>query len=139
MTSISIVIGPVDKRCRYWAKVLRAGTKLPAPSVVKGANDIPGAYARTGDEELFPGDILIEGEANHHAKDRGWSYWVTWCSADGAKCRVRDPGTQIKADLKAAGLPAELLAGSGPAAACIRVAHGVALNLLTAPAIKEET
>lgn len=135
--SASVTIEPADRRCRYWAKVIRKETSLPKPSDVTGANDVPGAYLRTGEDELFPGDILIEGEENHHRNNRGWSYWVTYCDAEGnARC-IMNPGAEEKAAMKAAGLPAEMLAGSGQVAACIRLAHGVRLGIYSGGKIIE--
>ena len=124
--SASVSIKPQDRRCRYWAKVLRAGCALPLPSAVEGANDVPGAYLRNGEEELFPGDVLIEGEANHHVKQRGWTYNVSVCGAEGKQSYLVTDKTALKAN----GLPAHLLAGSGDVAACIRLAHAYRLNLL---------
>lgn len=73
----SIQIEPLDSRCRYWAKIVRAGNKLPIPSLITGANDIGGSYLQLGKEELLPSDALFEGEANHQRRnDRGWSYWL---------------------------------------------------------------
>lgn len=129
MTSVSVTIKPADSRCRYWAKVVRAGTPLPLPSDVTGAADIPGPFSQRGDEELFLGDFLIEGEAVHHSRNRGWYYWVTWCTGDGKWRREEDPDSTVKSQLKAAGLPVELLPGAGTLAACVRVAHAVRLGL----------
>lgn len=127
--SVSIKIGPRDSRCRYWAKVIRAGQPLPLPSAVDGANDIPAPYLRHGEEELFPGDVLIEGEANHHVKARGWTYWVYTCSPDGDLVS-HEPSSKVKAAMKAAGLAPDLLPGSGDVAACVRIAHGIRAGLL---------
>lgn len=125
MLSASIQIKPQDRRCRYWAKVVRDGAALPTPSAVNSANDINASYSRHGDEELFEGDFLFQGEENHHRIDRGWTYWVGWVNADGAYVSIRNPGTELKAKLKARGLRRELLAGAGSLAACVRVAHAV--------------
>jgi len=128
--SLSVEIRPFDRRCRYWAKIVRPGQALPRPSEVKGANDIPGGYLRLGDEELFPGEILFEGEAMHHRKQRGWTYSLTWCDhSTGEKRTLDNPDAKTKADLKSAGLPAELLRGAGGPAACVRVAHALRLGL----------
>lgn len=126
MDSVSVRIAPRDSRCRYWAKVVRAGQALPLPSVTNGANDIPGPYARKGEEELLPGDVLIEGEEVSHRKARGWSYQVTFVR-NGAAHTTTPGGT--KAAMKAAGMPAELLTGSGDVAACVRVVHGLRLGM----------
>lgn len=122
--SHSIKIKPQNSRCRYWAKIVRAGQPLPLPSSVTGANDINAPYCLMGDEELFPGDVLIEGEANHHRRtDRGWSYWVSAVLADGTFINALPPSADIKTRLKAQGLRPELLAGAGDIAACVRIAH----------------
>lgn len=128
--SASVTIKPADKRCRYWAKIVRADVELPLPAIADSANNVPGAYLRTGEDELYVGDILIEGEENHHRNNRGWSYWVTWCDAEGVARRVRNPGVDVKAALKTAGIAANLLAGSGQVAACIRLAHGIRSGLV---------
>ena len=72
--SVSVSVKPVDYRCRFWAKVVRGGVVLPVPNKVLGANDVPGAYLKQGDEELFAGDFLLIGEEVHHRKARGWDY-----------------------------------------------------------------
>lgn len=127
--SVSIQIKKRDSRCRFWAKVIRAGQALPMPSAVSGANDIPGPFAQQGDEELFFGDVLIEGEENHHRHSRGWTYGVTFIGLDGA-VHVVQPSSDIKAALKKAGLDRALLAGSGDVAACVRIAHGLRAGLV---------
>lgn len=129
VVSVSFPVRPRDSRCRYWAKVIRAGQPLPAPASVDGAGDVPGAYLRNGEEELFPGDVLIEGEANHHVKARGWSYWVHTCSPTGEQVTIR-PSADVKSQLKAAGIDPRLLPGSGDVAACVRIAHGIRAGLI---------
>jgi hypothetical protein len=126
LESASIKIAPADSRCRYWAKVIRAGEPLPPPSMVGGANDIPAPYARMGEEELFPGDILIQGEENHHRRARGWTYTVRYCDGvlGGRLATHTISASEDKALGKAMGrLPRELLAGSGDVAAAVRYAH----------------
>lgn len=126
--SASIKIGPQDSRCRYWAKIIRAGQALPLPSAVSGASDVPGGYLRNGEEEIFPGDFFVQGEEMHHRRNRGWTYCIGWCDADGNYKSVR-PSAERKASLKAQGLAPELLSGSGDIAACIRIAHGLRAGL----------
>lgn len=127
--SVSVEIKPRDSRCRYWAKIIRANQPLPLPSNVNGADDIPGPYLRIGEEEMLPGDVLIEGEANHHMKTRGWTYDVHVIRADGT-CYSTQPMSAHKAALKDAGMPVNLLTGSGDIAACVRIAHGVRMGLI---------
>lgn len=128
--SLSIEIAPRDSRCRHWTKVIRADRPLPVPSAVAGADSIPGPYARDGLDELLPGDIIIDGEANHHRRfDRGWTYQVRALTPSGRDTGWVVPSGEIKAALKAAGLPVPLLPGSGEVAACVRIAHAIRLGL----------
>jgi hypothetical protein len=127
--SVSVTIAPQDSRCRYWAKIIRCDEKLPDPKSVDGASTITGNYLRQGDEELLAGDMLFEGEANHHRRDRGWSYHVQFLDSNtGELVRIR-PDSTIKAALKAAGLHPLLLLGSGDLAACVRIAHAARLGI----------
>ncbi len=71
MESFSVSISPVDGRCKYWAKLVRANEHLPMPETVQGASDIYGSYLQLGDEEIMSGDVLFEGEAMHHRRSRG--------------------------------------------------------------------
>lgn len=126
--SVSITIKPQDKRCRYWAKIIRAGEYLPSPSNVGGASDVPGAYLRNGEEELFPGDFLLEGEEQHHRKARGWVYNMGYVNAQGEIEYVQATAAR-KAAAKANGLPSGLLAGSGEVAGLIRLAHAIRMGI----------
>lgn len=129
-TSVSVLISPEDSRRRYWAKLVRSDTALPIPSLVSGAADIPGGYLRRGEEEMYPGDVLIEGEANHHRRtDRGWTYWVTYVTEEGEMICFRSGFGEQKAKAKAQGLAAPLLAGSGDIAGAVRVGHALRMGL----------
>jgi len=125
----SVRVGPADSRCRWWAKIVRAGTALPMPSEVSGASDVPGPYLRQGEDELMPDDIIIEGEERDYRKNRGWYYRIGWAGNDGKVVWVA-PDSEAKAKLKAAGLPIHLLPGSGEVAACVRIGHGRRLGLI---------
>ena len=123
--SASIKIRPQDDRCKYWCKIIRAGAAIPVPADVAGANNVPGAFARRGDDELFSGDVVIEGEEKHHRHARGWMYTIGAMGADGTVTYI-EPNAAVKSAIKAAGLiPAAMLAGSGELAACIRVTHAL--------------
>lgn len=128
--SMSVDIKPQDKRCRYWAKIIRKGADIPMPWNVAGANDLPGRYINGGSEELLPGDFLIEGEANHHLHARGWSYWITYC-ADTPESSIETMRVSgdIKAALKSQGMPVEYLTGAGDVAAAVRALHGLRMGL----------
>lgn len=127
--SVSVSVGPQDRRCRYWAKVVRAEQDLPLPSEVSGAGNIESPYLQRGDEELLPGDVLFEGEANHHSKDRGWSYLVQFVDSAGACVMYRSGFSAQKAAAKAQGMATALLAGSGDVAGAVRVAHALRAGL----------
>lgn len=131
--SHNFTVEPCDNRCRFWCKIIRAEDNLllPMPSDVEGANDIPVSYTKKGDEEIFIGDIVIEGEENSHRKMRGWSYAIHWLDTDGHVYSINNPGTEVKATLKECGIDKKLLAGAGMVAACIRVAHAVQSELKT--------
>ena len=87
--------------------------------------NLPGEFLRKGEEVLRSGDFLFEGEANHHSKQRGWTYWVYYLD-DSGKLVVRyRHWAAFKAELKAAAgcYDPALLKGAGDLAACVRFAH----------------
>lgn len=134
MQSHTVNINALDSRCRYWAKVLRAGTPLPLPAEVNGASDVPGPYAVRGIDELLPGDALLEGEANHHKRtDRGWTYWLRVACPDGRLLSLTSGFGAQRAQLKKAGMPPEMLQGSGDVAAMVRIIHGVRAGMTVSP------
>ena len=126
--SRSIKLLPADHRCKHWAKIYRAEMQLPIPAEVHGAGDLLGKYIK-GDEELYPGDVAFEGEAVHHSKKRGWDYCITYCTDKGELLRFWSGFSEQRTAAKAAGLPANLLAGSGDIAGAVRVAHALRLNI----------
>ncbi len=125
--SVSVVI-PAARGRRSWAKLNRCNDwrRLPRPSRVAGGNDLPGQYLPEGDEELLPGDALLEGSNGRF----GWSYRLTLADADGgALCLAGDGLSRFKERMKAAGMPAEYLMGSGPLSALVRVVWAYRLGL----------
>lgn len=97
---------------------------------MRGANDIPVAYANNGDEELLPGDVLFEGEANQHRRtDRGWTYYIRAVTHEGEFISLRSGFSAQKTELKAQGMAPDLLTGSGDIAAMIRIAHDMRAGL----------
>lgn len=133
MESYSVAIRPFDSRCRYWAKIVRAGEPIPLPCDAQCAGDIDGPYLRRGEEELLPGDVLFEGEANHHRRQRGWSYWLKVVTTDGDLLEFGPNLSPYKAELKSQGLPPELLRGAGDIAAMVRIVHGIRAGLTLSP------
>jgi hypothetical protein len=130
MQSHSVNICPLDSRCRYWAKISRSGQTLPLPSDVSGADDLTGPYLKRGEEELLPGDVLFEGEANHHRRtDRGWTYWVGLVLPSGELLRFKSGFNAQKMELKRQGMSPELLMGSGDIASMVRIAHGARMGM----------
>lgn len=123
--SVSFSVRPYRRNCRYWAKLIRVGTGLPMPEDVEGAHCIPGEYLRRGEQELFCGDLLFEGEANHPSKNRGWTYWVHYVDDSGRLVSVNSGWREFKAQLKTASgaFDPALLQGAGALAACVRFAH----------------
>jgi len=64
--TVSYVAKPRDSRCAWWSLILPdslelSSSKIPAPYLKKGA-----------DLELTPGTMLIDSEARHHRKNRGY-------------------------------------------------------------------
>lgn len=130
-TSASIDLVADDKRCRYWAKVIPAGTDLPMPADIDGAASIPGSYKK-GYYELFPGDFAITGEENHHRRQRGWSFYIAYCDVDGEVAWVSVDAADQKSAIKEARCDKVLLKGSGPQAAAIRLIHAIREGLVVA-------
>lgn len=129
-TSVSVRVIPSDYRCKYWAKIIRAHTPLPRPSDVMSATSLPGHYLLRGDEELFPGDAMFEGEENHPYKKRGWSYCLRYVTPDGSLLVYRSGFSAQKIAAKAQGLASSLLAGSGDIAGAVRVAHALRAGMM---------
>lgn len=129
MKSQNISIRPVDKRCHFWAFVLRNGQPLPVPAVVDSYHTMPGVRSPLGDDEIFAGDVVFMAEAVHHTKQRGWIFWAYFLNANGDLCRIANPKKDVKAVAKAANMP-DILAGAGNHAALVRVAHLVRAGLL---------
>lgn len=124
--SQSVRIAPLDHRCRYWALIIRKGEFLPLPIDVKSANDVSKNYLPRGEEELLPGDVLFEGQANHHRSSRGWSYWMNTLTREGEMLFFESGKlSEQKAQMKKQGMSPELLKGSGDIAALVRIMHGL--------------
>ena len=98
--SISVRIRPCDERCSYWAKLVRNKASLPLPSNVNGAQDISGPYLLRGDEEMFSGDVVFEGEANHHRHKWGWTYWIRYIDEVGRLITYQSGFSEQKAEAK---------------------------------------
>lgn len=121
LPSCNFPVGPSDHRCKYWCKIVRAGAALPPPDYVDGAGDIPGSYLRKGDVEVFEGDLIFEGEENHHRKQRGWT-WTMYVVDHLGELQTVDY-SHAKDILRGMGGGAKhLLKGAGACAAMVRAA-----------------
>lgn len=138
MLTNGIKVGPIDTRCRWWAKIVPEGVSLPLASAVQGASDVPGAYEQPGETHFLEvGDAVIMGEANHHVKVRGWSYFL-WLVVESRKepgvarvIKTRPDGVE-KRLLAALGAPKAELAGSGELAGCVRILRALRSGVLEA-------
>jgi hypothetical protein len=118
----SIDLKKVDSRCRGWTKIVPAYTRLPLPSAVSGAADLPAKYTIQGTDEIAPGDCAFWAEEVSHNKPRGWTYATGVSFDDDAKATfLRLPAIEVKAQLKALGRR-DLLAGAGQLACEVRAA-----------------
>jgi len=130
--SASITVGPLDKRCKYIAKLIRDGFPIPTPAEISevGARAIALKLASNGDEELFPGDVLIEVEQKNPRRDGGYRCRMVIVDQDAPEgVRYIEPSSIHKQVMKSAGLPVELLPGAGPLAGCIRILHAMRLGV----------
>lgn len=125
LVSVSYTPKPSDSRCRYWAKIIRAEQSVPAPASVDGASSLPAEYLRSGDEvELFEGDAILEGEANSHRRNRGWSYNIGVVKNSKLEWYEHAPTKrpEIKQHFRDTGNRSCLM-GSGDIAAMVRLLH----------------
>lgn len=128
--TLSHIAKPVDSRCRWWQKTLTADQAVALdPAAIDDAGSIPGAYHRkNADMELPEWAVIFDGEANHHAKPRGWRWVVGFVVRDEAGALVVTWVTSAvagqKAVVKASGA-AHLLGGSGDVANIVRCARWV--------------
>jgi hypothetical protein len=111
--TVSYIAKPDDNRCAWWSMQLPAdielsSAKIPAPYLRKGA-----------DLELKQGDMLIDSEAMHHRKNRGYRVNLGVCV--GGKVKFIIPSASKKAFIKANG-GKDLMHESGDVAGCVRMA-----------------
>jgi hypothetical protein len=111
--TVSYTAKPHDSRCAWWCVQLPADLEL---------NDqrIPAPYLRQGaDLELKSGDMLIDSEAMHHRKNRGYTVVLIVCVDN--EIKYIHPMTQRKAFIKTHG-GQDLMHESGDVAGCVRMA-----------------
>lgn len=125
----SHIAKPRDRRCSWLQLVLTPEMVLDAsPADVDGAGTLPGLRQRRyADTELPVWSVVLDIEARHHTKNRGWDHYVGIVrpTEDGLVLTwVGEPTAAMKALIKASGA-AHLLGGSGPNAAMVRCARWV--------------
>jgi len=111
--TVAYIANPQDSRCSWWCVQIPTdqrldGTRINVPFLKRGA-----------DLELKEGDMLIDSEAHHHRKNRGYSVVLIVC--DGEKIQHLHPMAQRKAFIKAHG-GQDLMHESGDVNGCIRMA-----------------
>lgn len=101
------------------------------PLMVTSAQHVPGKFIPKGTViELKPGQFLIEGEANHPVKTRGWFYTLSTVDSDD-KLIEETANPELIKEMRNNGLKGELLLGHGEIANCIRAIHASRLGFLT--------
>jgi hypothetical protein len=111
--TVSYIAKPTDDRCAWWS------VQLPADIELSSAR-IPAHYLRKGEDlELKSGDMLVDSEANHHRKNRGYRVALGVC-VDG-EVKFLSPNASKKAFIKANG-GKDLMHESGDVAGCVRMA-----------------
>ena len=111
--TVSYAAKPEDSRCSWWSMIIPQdqqldGNRINAPMLKRGA-----------DLELKQGDMIIDSEANHHRKNRGYTVLLGVC-VDGAVLFIK-PSAEIKKFIKENG-GNDLMHESGDAAGCVRMA-----------------
>jgi hypothetical protein len=111
--TVSYIAKPSYSRCAWWSVQLPADIEL-------SSERIPAPYLQKGtDLELKEGDMLIDSEANHHRKNRGYNVVLVVC-VDGEVKFIKSTAKR-KAYIKEHG-GQDLMHSSGDVAGCVRMA-----------------
>lgn len=126
--TISYVAKPVDHRCKWWSVRIPAGYTLRNTFALDDETSMRplGFVKRNADLELEIGEALIDSEAKHHAKHRGYKVAVGFVTRGGIYWI--QPTSEIKTLIKSAATPEQwerLKRGSGDVAACLRLLMAV--------------
>ncbi len=122
--SVTYIAEPQDSRCQWWSKRIPAGFFRNEIDLddKQSLSRLP--FLKNGaDLELDPGEWIIDSEANHHRKMRGYRVCIGLVSTD--KIMFRYPGIFVKSQIKLVATPDQwewLKKGSGDVAACLRLA-----------------
>ncbi|WP_262964340.1 hypothetical protein [Methylobacter psychrophilus] len=111
--TIAYIAKPVDSRCQWWSIILPTELELTS-------NKLSQPYLRNGaDLELIYGQMLINSEANHHNKSRG--YCTSLLVSFGDEYNSLIPTSKRKKYIKEHG-GQDLMHESGDVAGCVRMA-----------------
>jgi len=111
--TITYIAKPSDNRCSWWSMIIPQDQQLDGQRLAE-------SYLRKGaDLELKAGDMLINSEANHHRKNRGYTTVLGVC--DGEQVHFIKPTAEIKRYIKLHG-GQDLMHETGDINAVIRMA-----------------
>jgi hypothetical protein len=111
--TITYIAKPEDSRCSWWC------VQVPEDQQLDGTRINASFLKRGADLELKSGDMLIDSEANHYRKNRGYRIVLVVCG--GEKVQYLRPTAHTKAFIKAHG-GQDLMRESGDVNGCIRMA-----------------
>ena len=136
--TISYTAKPVDDRCKWWSVRIPAGYTTRNTFALDDETSMrPLGFLRKGaDLELEIGEAVIDSEAMHHRKHRGFTVSMALATKRGT--RWVNPSAAIKAAIKSAATPEQwerLKRGSSDVAACLRVL--MAIELFTAEQLRQ--
>jgi hypothetical protein len=114
-TTITYIAKPQDKRCNWWS------VQLPDSGLELDGERLAAPYLKNGaDLELAPGQMIIDSEAMHHRRERGYRVLLI-VALNSGEWRVLNPTAARKAYIKAHG-GRDLMRESGDVNGCIRMA-----------------
>ena len=128
--TLSYTAKPVDDRCKWWSVRLPAGYVTRNTFALDDETSMRplGFVKKNADLELEIGEAVIDSEAMHHRKHRGFTVSLALATRRGLKWV--SPTKETKQAIKAAATPEQwerLKRGSGDVAACLRVLMAVEL------------
>jgi hypothetical protein len=126
--TVSYIAKPADSRCKWWSVRIPAGYCRGIDLDNTSSLQPLGFLAKKADLELDDGEMVIDSEANHHAKARG--YTVQLLVVAGGELWGRTPSVVTKNLIKQHATPEQwqkLRRGSGDVAACLRLAMAIEL------------
>ena len=112
IVTTTYIAEPVDRRRKYCAIIV-------PDDIVSPTQRIPSYIKQGSDLELKEAEMIIESEAKHHLKERGYSVNLTVC-VNGLIKHIY-PNISIKKYIKHHS-GADLMHGTGDVTACIRIA-----------------